>query len=347
MAEIVIVEQDRLDAENLLEQFLGDNLLAAGIDADIGRGSAMRDFAITAMSLVYAFMRKESDLTRQRQSLLLLGEDEGDEVDDAVDEILSNWFIRRKTGRKSRGVVTVYFNQATDVTVRRNDVFYKTNALPFVIDSDADRSYGEDDMVPVTDNTGVVTEYALRVPVIAVEAGANYDISAGPFVNFTKFSPYTDARFNRIESLSLMALVVTATVSLVYLRAQGGQEAEMLQELEEQSPLIDALVTMVLMASNGVVLLLAAYAAIYAGHEGSRWSSKRPRCCTSSAEQTAVTRRDMGEQAAPTSPTLAQRSTRVDMLRSKVGNTTGIPTASRSMDFPVEVGAAASPKLNT
>ena len=217
MAEIVIVEQDRLDAENLLEQFLGDNLLAAGIDADIGRGSAMRDFAITAMSLVYAFMRKESDLTRQRQSLLLLGEDEGDEVDDAVDEILSNWFIRRKTGRKSRGVVTVYFNQATDVTVRRNDVFYKTNALPFVIDSDADRSYGEDDMVPVTDNTGVVTEYALRVPVIAVEAGANYDISTGPFVNFTKFSPYT----TRVENTT---------------KFSGGASVESTEEMLDRAP---------------------------------------------------------------------------------------------------------------
>jgi len=186
MAEITIVEQDRLDAENLLEQFLGDNMP----DADLGRGSAMRDFAITAMSLVYAFLRKESDLTRQRQSLLLLGEDEGDEVDDAVDEILSNWFLERKTGRKSRGVVTVYFSQLTDVTVRRNDIFYKTNTLPFVIDSDEDLAYGSDDMVPVTDTTGAVTEYALRVPVIAAEVGANYDIEPGPFVNFTKFSPY-------------------------------------------------------------------------------------------------------------------------------------------------------------
>lgn len=217
MADIVIVEQDRLDAENLLEQFLGDNLLAAGVDVDIGRGSAMRDFVITALSMVYAFMRKESDLTRRRQSLLLLGEDEGDEVDDAVDEILSNWFITRKSGRKARGVITIYFSQATDVTIRRNDVFYKTNALPFVIDSDVDLSYGEENMVAVTDNTGVVTEYALRVPVIAVEAGANYNISAGPFVNFTKFSPYT----TRVENTT---------------KFSGGASVESTKEMLDRAP---------------------------------------------------------------------------------------------------------------
>ncbi len=213
MATIEIVEQDRLDAENLLVQFLGDNMP----DADLGKGSVMQDFAVTAMSLVFAYLRKEADLTRQRQSLLLLGEDEGDEVDDCVDEILSNWFITRKTGRKSRGVLTIFFNQTTDVTVKVNDVFYKTNVRPFVIDSDSDLVYGAEDMLAVTDSSGVVVEYSLRVPVIAVETGVNYDIDPGPFVSFTKFSPYA----TRVENTT---------------KFSGGASVESTEEMLDRAP---------------------------------------------------------------------------------------------------------------
>jgi len=213
MAEILIVEQDRLDAENVLEQFLGDNMP----NADLSKGSVMRDFAITAMSLVFAYLRKEADLTKQRQSLLLLGQDEGDEVDDAVDEILSNWFLTRKTGRKSRGVITVHFNQLIDVTIRTSDVFYKTSTQPFVIDSDIDLVYGEDDFVPVTDSTGVVVEYALRVPVIAAESGVGFDVEAGSFVSFTRFSPFA----TRVENTT---------------KFSGGVSVESTEEMLDRAP---------------------------------------------------------------------------------------------------------------
>jgi len=215
MAEtITIVDQDRIDAENLLVQYLGDNMVA---DADIGKGGVLRDFVVTAMSLIFAYFRREADLVRQRQSLLLLGEDEGADVDDAVDEILSNWFIKRKTGRRSRGVVTVYLSDAVDVTVRNNDVFYKTSNLGFVTDSEDDIAYGTDDLVPVTDATGAVTEYALRVPVVAADLGAEYDIEAGTFVNFTRFSPYV----TRVENQS---------------KFSGGANKESTEEMLDRAP---------------------------------------------------------------------------------------------------------------
>ena len=104
MAEtITITEEDRIEAENIMEQYLSDALP----DGDYTKGGALRDLAVGAIAHIYAFMKKERDYVRARQSLLLLGTLTGNDVDDAVDEILSNWFIRRKTGRESTGTATV------------------------------------------------------------------------------------------------------------------------------------------------------------------------------------------------------------------------------------------------
>ncbi len=187
MAEIEIVEQDRIDAENFLQQFLQDKMP----DADFGKGSALRDFSVTSMAYIFAYLRLEADGARKRQSLLLLGElsDDGDDpdVDDAVDEILSNWFITRKTGRRSQGVISLYFSDApatgSSVTIEPNIPFYKTATLPFILNSDTAISYSSDNMIPVSDSSGVVTEYELRVPVIALSSGVGYDVEPGSFVD--------------------------------------------------------------------------------------------------------------------------------------------------------------------
>ena len=185
MADIQIVEQDRIDAENFLTEYLQNKT-----EADYGKGTAIRDLVVTAMAYVVAYFRTEVDNVRKRQSLLLLAEDSGSEVDDAVDEIMSNLFLRRKEGRKSRGVITLYFSEAINVTVTTGALFYKTATLAFLVDSVTDLAYASSEMLPVVSSSGVVTEYALRIPVIANGAGAEYDIEPGIFVNFTYRNPY-------------------------------------------------------------------------------------------------------------------------------------------------------------
>jgi len=183
---VEIIEQDRLDAENFLVQVLSDKVP----NGDFGKGDALRDFSVTAMSVIFAFLRREVDNVKKHQSLLLLQDDTGTDVDQAVDEILSNFFITRKTGRKSMGTVTLYFSQKPDssssVTVPTDSVFFKSSALPFLLNSDTALVYGASSFAPVADTTGAVTSYAIRVPVIALNAGSQYDVEAGPFVSFPK-----------------------------------------------------------------------------------------------------------------------------------------------------------------
>ena len=187
MADIItITEQDVTDAENILEQFLTDRLPTI----DFSKGSAMRDFVVVALSNVFAYLRAERDITRARQSLLLLGKLTGTDVDDAVDEILSNWFVFRKQGRTASGRVTIYFSQQTDVTIPTTAKFYKTSALVFDPDSLDDLLYSADDMLPVIDSEGEVVAYTIDVPLVAAQSGATYNIEIGTFEDYTRFNPY-------------------------------------------------------------------------------------------------------------------------------------------------------------
>ena len=186
MTTFNITEQDRIDAENFLTTYLQNKVP----DGDFGKGSALRDLAINSVASTFAYLRKEVDNIRRSQSLLLLAEESGTDVDDAVDEIMSNFFLTRKTGRKSRGVATLYFSEATAVTIYTSTAFYKTAKLAFVPDSSIDLAYSAAQMTPATDSTGLVTEYSIRVPLVSTDVGAQYDIEAGTFVNYSVRSPY-------------------------------------------------------------------------------------------------------------------------------------------------------------
>lgn len=196
MAEVIeITEQDRIDAENILEQYLID----AVPNADFSKGSALRDLCINALAYVHAFWTKERDYMKARQSLLLLGALSGADVDAAVDEILSNWFIRRKTGRQSTGTVTVYLSTNDPVSIPASTEFYKTANLLFYPNAETTLTYGAEDMGSVTDATGEIVAYTIRVPLISSGTGVNYDITPGAFIEFTRFSP----NILRVESTDL------------------------------------------------------------------------------------------------------------------------------------------------
>jgi len=180
---ITITEEDRVAAENIMEQYLSDRLP----DGDFSKGSSLRDLVVGGLAYVFAFLRKEGDLIRARQSLLLLSGLSGADVDDAVDEILSNWFLERKDGTKATGTATVYLSQKEDVTIPTTASFYRAGK-EFKINSEIDLSYSGDDMTPVTDATGTVVAYQLQIPLVAAETGDSYNVEAGGFADFTRFS---------------------------------------------------------------------------------------------------------------------------------------------------------------
>lgn len=182
---IIITDQDRADAENILQQFLSDKMP----NGDFGRGNALRDLTITGMAYTFAYLRREIDITRARQSLLLLSKLTGTEIDDAVDEILSNWFLTRKVGRNSTGIATVYLTQQVDVNVPITSKFYRGN-LVFVPDAIDTVTIAKEDLTRLVDSNGVVVGYSFNILLKAQFPGEDYNIEAGAFTDFTRFSPY-------------------------------------------------------------------------------------------------------------------------------------------------------------
>lgn len=214
MATINISETDRQSAEDFLEEFLGEYLP----DADLSKGSSLRDFLITGMSLITAFFRQEVKTIKLRQSLKKVVElDDGTEKDEAVDELLSNLFIDRKTGRESRGVATIHASSARDQLIKTTDTFTRQTGRVFQLDSDVDIVYPSSDWVATRNSSGTITEYTLNILLVSIGTGAGYDIEPGTFSSWTLRSPY----ITKVENKSKFV---------------GGKDVETTEELLERAP---------------------------------------------------------------------------------------------------------------
>ena len=180
MAEINISNQDLLDAENFLVEFLTEQVP----EGQFAKGSALRDLAVKAVTYIFAYIKGEIDHISARQSLLRIGE-LGDEVDaaQAADELLSNWLLTRAAGRKAKMPVRLHFTQKTTMSLNTETVFWRTNDLAFYLDTDTNPYViAQSQMLPVYDTRGILTDYVVDVPMVASRVGEEYSVAPGRFV---------------------------------------------------------------------------------------------------------------------------------------------------------------------
>lgn len=195
---IDVSAQDVTNAENFLAEYLKDKVP----EGDYTPGSALRDLVVKAVAYNYAYLRKTADQLRVRQSLLSIDNidvsDDQQAADDAVDEILSNWFANRKQGTHSHVTAYGHVSQPTDITIPATTTFYKDEGLLFVLDNNGDDLFiPASDLVSVFDVTGEITEYIFSIPLVADLPGTEYDVVPGTFAGFDAFNPYV----TRVETL--------------------------------------------------------------------------------------------------------------------------------------------------
>jgi hypothetical protein len=181
MPEINITEKDLSDAENFLTEFLVEKVP----EADFSRGGAMRDLAIKAFTYIYAYLRGEIDRVAARQSLLRIQQEltDTDDISQAVDEILSNWFETRKTGLEARMTARLHFSERRTVSIPIASKFWRTNTLIFYVDDTVDPYViPEDQLFPVYDSRGVLVDYVAEILLRAAQAGAAYIQDPGRFL---------------------------------------------------------------------------------------------------------------------------------------------------------------------
>ncbi len=112
----VLHREEVVEASNFLVQYLTDQ----GFEGNLDDGTALYDLVIKPMSLLYALFVKKLDATKSYFSLndaLRNKELLGSDYDAAVDSILSNWFIDRKDGSPTAGVLRLVFTKNFDELV--------------------------------------------------------------------------------------------------------------------------------------------------------------------------------------------------------------------------------------
>lgn len=233
---IEVSAQDVTDAENFMEEFLADKVP----DGDYTDGAALRDLAVKAIAFNFAYLRKTATQIQVRQSLKTLTEvdttDDSTAADDAVDEILSNWFATRKTGTHVRITAFGHSSLQTDITIPASNVFYKTSDLAFVLNNnDQDLFIPAEDLTPLFDSSGEVTDYLFSIPLIADLPGTDYEIEAGSFASFDAFSPYV----TRVETLE---------------KGSGGEDIETSDDYIERTSNLITVRNLINARSNDAVL---------------------------------------------------------------------------------------------
>lgn len=180
MAEINITQKDLDDAETFLAAFLAEKVP----EGNFARGGALRDLSVKAFAYVYAYLRGEIDRVTARQSLLRIQAEltDADDIAQAVDEILSNWFEVRKDGLYARLVARLHFSARRAINIPLSSSFWRTNSLVFYVDDTTDPYViSEDQLFPVYDTRGVLIDFVAEIPLKAAKTGSEYVIDPGRF----------------------------------------------------------------------------------------------------------------------------------------------------------------------
>ena len=175
-----IKDSDLSDAESFLTQFLTEKVTEANFQI----GSAMRDLAVKAFTYIYAYLRGEIDNVRLRQSIYRISTEGANltDVDQSIDEILSNWFMTRKAGTLAAVTAVLHFTERTSVSIPITTRFWKTSALAFYVNSISNPYViSESEMKPRYDNRGNLVDYSVNVPLRASRSGDTYNLPAGRF----------------------------------------------------------------------------------------------------------------------------------------------------------------------
>lgn len=216
MAEITITKDDLTAAEQFLVEYLSEKVP----DASFERGSAMRDFVINAFTYIFAYMKYEVDFSRMRQSLLRIQElTDADDISQAADEILSNWFISRKGGQVSHVTARLHFLERRTYNIDLATKFWRTSTMAFYIDAlTGPYTITDSQLYPVYGTDGERIDYIVDVPLKAARRGASYDVEPGTFirVDFPGGMPF----FTYAEHLS---------------KSSGGKDVESTEELLARS----------------------------------------------------------------------------------------------------------------
>ena len=186
--DVTIRDRDLAEAESFLEALLASKIP----EGNFSPGSHLHDIVIRAFAYVVAYIRAEAAEVASMQSLAQIQELTGYTADAVADNLLSNWFVTRKDGTRSAGVVTLVFDTTVEsVVVPAGTVFTRSRGLSFVPVSDSDTVFflGRS-LLPAYSETGDISGYTAELAVEAEFAGVSSELAPGTWEAWEDFSPH-------------------------------------------------------------------------------------------------------------------------------------------------------------
>lgn len=186
---IDISTADLVRVENLLRSALARHVPSG----NFREGSFLNDVVIRAMAVIPAIVEQEARAVRARQSFRTVANLTAAEVDQAVDDLASNWFVSRKVGTYATGVATVHLSPGLGdiLEVPASTTIDHSTGASFTVDSlDTLVLNRDEQLTTVLDATGSVSEYILYLPIVSVSPSIVGTLSRGIFQRFDSFSPY-------------------------------------------------------------------------------------------------------------------------------------------------------------
>jgi len=202
MAQIVVTASDLEQIEALIE----DHLASFHPTLNVSRGTPLNDILVQGFKVPIALVTSLAESYRQTRSIkgaqrLLDSLEAGDatdpdiiaakyDVESAVVELLSNWFITKLGGRKSKGLINIHLSSNIGFNIPTDWRAYRTTALPYLPLTTSTTVVNAADLVPIVNSDGTVLEYIYRLMVEAEYEGDVGDVNPGEWEAFDRLSPF-------------------------------------------------------------------------------------------------------------------------------------------------------------
>lgn len=193
MPDLKITRERLEDATNVIIQYLRD----AGFTGSLEDGTGLNDIVVKPNALLRVLMGQMVDRATAYQSLQkaseLRNEIGEEEYAEAVDSILSNWFVTRHGGKPSTGIIRLWFLQPPDFMQFKNG--QRMGSIDGVaIVADSDQIFIPDNFATILNTTENQNEYYVDV---SVRTQANSTIAPTDTTDFKIDYVYDDIYYLR------------------------------------------------------------------------------------------------------------------------------------------------------
>jgi hypothetical protein len=174
-------------------------------EANFTEGTVVHDLVVRPMATVLAAIEGDVSYLESRLSLKALAEEETESSAVLLDQLASNFFIERKAGRRTTGVIKLLLNSDTAFSVPVGTIFEKSTGVEFAYEAESPLVISSSDLDQEIDSSGVHTgNYVASIYVVGARESIGSGLPPGEFSNMTNsptglISIFNDQPFSSAE----------------------------------------------------------------------------------------------------------------------------------------------------